>query len=192
MMRLRSIAGDERGATIVEFAFVAPVLVLTLLGLFDLGYKSYVSSVLQGALHEAARLATVGNKTDAQLDTNTRARLRDFSRGSTIAIARKSYADFDGVEVPEVITSDTAPFGSYNSGDCYQDANNNNSYDLDRGAAGGGQSEDAIHYQVTITYPRLFPLGSLMGLPTTETVRSSTLLRNQPYGSRNTGIVVRC
>ena len=33
---------------VLEFAMVAPVMLLLLLGLFDLGYRSYASSVLQG------------------------------------------------------------------------------------------------------------------------------------------------
>jgi Flp pilus assembly protein TadG len=186
------LATDTRGATIVEFAFVAPVLVLTLLGLFDLGYKSYVSSVLQGALHDAARMATVGDKTTAQIDAAVNVRLRAFSRGATIAITKKSYADFTGVAVAEKITSDTAPLNAYNSTDCYEDYNGNGAYDTDRGKGGLGASEDVVNYDITITYPRLFPLTRLMGLPATDSVHGSTVLRNQPYGSRSSVVTVRC
>ncbi len=188
----RRLVRDSRGATIVEFAFVAPVLVLTLLGLFDLGYKSYVSSVLQGALHDAARMATVGDKTNAQIDAAVNARLHAFSRGATIAIVKKSYADFTGVKVAEKITQDTAPLNTYNSTDCYEDYNGNGVYDTDRGKSGMGASEDVVNYDITITYPRLFPLTRLMGLPSTDSVHGSTVLRNQPYGSRSTVVPVRC
>lgn len=188
----RRIFGDARGATIVEFAFVAPILVLTLLGLFDLGYKSYVASNLQGALHEAARLGTVGNKTTAQIDAHIQSRLNQFSRGATITITHKSYMDFTGVKVPETITNDTVPIGQYNVGDCYQDANGNSVYDTDRGKSGMGSSEDVMHYSITMSYPRLFPLTKLMGLSNTDTVTSSTVFRNQPYGSRVTSVTPRC
>jgi Flp pilus assembly protein TadG len=188
----RNILGDSRGATIVEFAFVAPVLMLTLMGIFDLGYKSYISSVLQGALHDAARMATVGDKTVTQIDAAVNTRLRSFSRGATITITHKSYSDFSGVKVAERITSDTVPTGQYNVGDCYEDYNNNNAYDTDRGKSGQGNSEDVVNYEITIVYPRLFPVTKLMGLPSTETVKASTVLRNQPYGSRNNAVPVRC
>jgi Flp pilus assembly protein TadG len=188
----RSILADTGGATIVEFAFVAPILVMTLLGLFDLGYKSYVASNLQGALHEAARMGTVGDKTTAQIDTHIQNRLREFSRGATITITHKSYLDFSGVQVPETITNDTVPIGSYNVGDCYQDANANGVYDTDRGRSGMGSSEDVLHYSITMSYPRLFPLTRLMGLSSTDTVTSSTVFRNQPYGSRSTAVTTRC
>ena len=189
---IRHLRHDARGATIVEFAFVAPILVLTLLGLFDLGYKSYVASILQGALHEAARMGTVGNKTTAQIDAHIQNRLNQFSRGATITITHNSYMDFSGVKVPETITSDTAPVGSYNVGDCYQDANANLVYDTDRGKSGMGGSEDVLHYSITMSYPRLFPLTKLMGLPSTDTITSSTVFRNQPYGSRSTSVATRC
>ena len=188
----RSILADTGGATIVEFAFVAPILVMTLLGLFDLGYKSYVASNLQGALHEAARMGTVGDKTTAQIDTHIQNRLREFSRGATITITHKAYLDFSGVQVPETITNDTVPIGSYNVGDCYQDANANGVYDTDRGRSGMGSSEDVLHYSITMSYPRLFPLTRLMGLSSTDTVTSSTVFRNQPYGSRSTAVTTRC
>lgn len=188
----RRLARDTKGATLVEFAFVAPVLVLTMFGIFDLGYKSYVASNLQGALHEAARMGTVGNKTTAQIDAHIQSRLREFSRGATIVITHKSYLDFTGVQIPEVITSDTAPVGQYNAGDCYQDANANNAYDTDRGKSGMGNSEDVLHYSITMTYPRLFPLTKIMGLSSTDTVASSTVFRNQPYGARSTAVTTRC
>jgi Flp pilus assembly protein TadG len=191
--RARRLAADARGATIVEFAFVAPILMLTLMGIFDLGYKSYVAAVVQGALHDAARMGTVGDKTTAQIDAAVNARLLAFSRGSTITITHKSYSDFSGVKIPETITSDTAPVGQYNAGDCYEDYNNNNTYDTDRGKSGQGNSEDVVNYEISITYPRLFPVTKLMGLPATETVKASTVLRNQPYGSRSTAAVtIRC
>src|SRR5690606_28671312 len=39
---------DDTGATIVEFALIAPVALMLLLGMFDLGYNLYTASVLQG------------------------------------------------------------------------------------------------------------------------------------------------
>lgn len=188
----RRLARDERGNTLVEFAFVLPVLAVTLMGFFDLGYRSYVFSIVEGALHEASRMATVGNKTGAEIDAFVASRLSEFSRDATIAVAKKSYAEFSDVKLPEKITGDTAPTGQYNPGDCYEDANNNGKYDTDRGAAGLGGSEDVIHYEVTMTYPRLFPMAGLLGWSNTETIKAATVLRNQPYAARTNNMVIRC
>ena len=183
---------DERGNTLVEFALVLPVLAVTLMGFFDLGYRSYVFSVVEGALHEASRMATVGNKTGAEIDAHVASRLSEFSRDATITVAKKSYGEFSEVALPEKITGDTAPTGQYNAGDCYEDANNNGRYDADRGKDGLGGSEDVIHYEVTMSYPRMFPMTGLLGWSSTETIKAATVLRNQPYAARTNGRVIQC
>ncbi|HEY0412789.1 MAG TPA: TadE/TadG family type IV pilus assembly protein [Allosphingosinicella sp.] len=183
---------DRRGATIVEFAIVCPVLCLTLLGFMELGYKSYVGSIVQGALHEAARSATVGDKTGAQIDALVQDRLKSFSSGATITINKSSYTNFSDVKMPEKITQDTAPLGSYNTGDCYEDANGNGAYDIDRGKSGLGGSDDIVNYEIVMTFPPIVPLWRMIGGPSTETIRASTVLRNQPYASRTTSVTVRC
>lgn len=189
---LRKIRADQRGVTAVEFAFVAPVFCLSLMGFFDLGYRTYVSSMVQGALHEAARLATVGDKTPAQIDAHVKYRLLEFSDGATVTVNKKSYSDFSDVAKPELITQDTAPFGQYNSTDCYEDANKNGQYDQDRGSTGLGNAEDVVYYEVSISYPRIVPTPKFLGWSANDTVKGATVLRNQPYAARQTANVVRC
>jgi Flp pilus assembly protein TadG len=191
-MILRALRRDTRGATIVEFAIVVPVLAMLLLGTLDLGYRSYVTSIVQGALHEAARMATVGGVSTSTIQTHVQNRLRDFSRNATITTTTRSYSDFSGVNIPETITQDTAPVGTYNAGDCFQDANGNGTYDLDRGRGGLGGAEDVVFFEVTMTYPHIVPVGTLLGWSNNVTVRQNTVLRNQPYAGRNTNVAVIC
>ena len=117
---IRRLRRDSRAVTIVEFAMVAPVMLLLLLGLFDLGYRSYASSVLQGALHDAARMATVGGYSMTQIDTRVKTRLSNFAARSTVTTAAASYYEFTGVSQPEKIVGDTVPLNSYNAGDCFE------------------------------------------------------------------------
>ena len=183
----RSLAGDEKGATLVEFAFVLPALCVLLLGIFDLGYRSYAASVLQGALHEAARMATVGGVTQTQIDNRVRARLSNFADASTVTISSTSYYDFAGVRQPERITTDVAPLNVYNPlTDCFEDLNGNNSYDIDRGRGGLGNSEDIVRYEVSMSFPRIVPIDKFLGWTASETITGNTVLRNQPYGARAT------
>ena len=44
----KRLHSDNRGAAIIEFAFVAGPMVLLLLGGLELGYNSYVRSTMQG------------------------------------------------------------------------------------------------------------------------------------------------
>jgi Flp pilus assembly protein TadG len=189
---LRRLGREERGATIVEFALILPVLCTLLLAALDLGYRAYAASVLQGALHEAARMATVGGRTQAQIDARVRTRLSNFAQYATVTITTSSYLNYSGVRTPERITQDTAPIGSYNDGDCFEDANNNGSYDLDRGQAGLGNADDIVRYQVTMAFPRIVPLGRLLGWSSTESITADTVLRNQPFAGRNVSRPIIC
>ena len=183
---LRALRRDRRGATIIEFALILPVLCMMLLGTLDLGYRSYVSSVVQGTLHDAARMATVGGVTTAQIQTFVQNRLQAFSRNATITTTTRSYSDYSGVKVAETITNDTAPIGTYNPGDCFQDANGNGVWDSDRGRSGTGNSEDVVYFEVTMTYPHIMPVGRLFGWGSNVTTTQNTVLRNQPYAGRST------
>jgi hypothetical protein len=76
--------------------------------------------------------------------------------------------------------------GSCNNGEPFEDLNNNGNWDADRGTAGQGGARDAVLYNVTISYPRLFPVARLIpGQSDTFTMTATTVLRNQPYGLQN-------
>jgi Flp pilus assembly pilin Flp len=189
---LNRLRRDARGATIIEFAMILPALCIMLLAIFELGYRSYATSVLQGALHEAARMATVGGVSQATIDARVRSRLSNFNNHGTVTITTSSYYDFTGVAVPERLTSDTTPIGTYNTGDCYEDANGNSQYDLDRGRSGMGGAEDIVRYQVSFAFPRIVPIYQFLGWGSTETITANTVLRNQPFAGRTNAAVERC
>lgn len=190
LANLRRLSGDERGATLLEFAFIAPSLCLVLLGIIDFGYRSYVESVVQGALHDAARMSTVGDKTGEEIDAHVAERLNAFSEHASVDTETTSYDEFSNLGKPEKITQDTAPLLSYNEGDCFEDANGNGAYDEDRGQSGVGGAEDVVQYTVTIEYKRIVPMGGFLGFPDTQKVKASTVLRNQPFAARNTAAIV--
>jgi Flp pilus assembly protein TadG len=176
---------DEGGATLVEFALILPVLCVLLLGIFDLGYRSYASSVIQGALHEAARMATVGNVNMTQIDARVRQRLSNFAGSrATITTATESTYDFGSVRRPEKLLIDTAPVGSYNQGDCWEEVTGNTTRDANRGQNGQGGADDIVRYEVTMTYPRIVPIAGLIGWSNNDTIVASTVMRNQPYAGR--------
>lgn len=189
---LRRLARETRGVTLVEFAMIVPVLCMLMLGIFDLGYRAYAASLVQGSLHEAARLATIGGVSMTQIDEHVRRRLNHFAEYGTVETSTRSYYDFTGVSTPEKITSDTAPTGQFNPGDCFEDANGNGSYDTDRGRTGLGGADDIVRYEITLTFERLFPLGGFLGWSDTETIQANTVLRNQPYAGRSVTNTVIC
>lgn len=186
------IVRDEKGVTLVEFAMILPALVVLLLGIFELGYRSYAASLVQGALHEAARMSTVGGVTMTTINNHVRDRLGHFAEHGTLNITTTSYYEYTGVGRPETITTDTAPLNQYNSTDCFEDANGNGTWDADRGRSGQGNSDDIVRYQISISYESLFPIAETLGWDEANTITANTVLRNQPYAGRSVTNTIIC
>jgi Flp pilus assembly protein TadG len=64
---------DERGQSLVEIAFVLPVLLLILLGIFDFGRAIYAYNAVSNSAREAARLAIVNQSSAAVIAEGKRA-----------------------------------------------------------------------------------------------------------------------
>jgi Flp pilus assembly protein TadG len=170
---LLRLAKDERAIYTVEFAFLAPVLLLLLMGFFDLAHRGYAMAVLQGAVQKAGR--------DATLES-----------GQTGTSSRLSYTDFSNVGDPEVFKDRIPLNGKYDAGECFEDVNGNGRWDADLGKAGQGSAQDAVLYKMEVTYPRLLPLASMLGWTANQKVSASTVLRNQPYGDQKIPSVTKC
>lgn len=183
--RLRSLTRDTRGAAIVEFAIVAPVMMLVLMGLGDLSYQVYAQSILNGAIQKAARDSTIqGNANNtATIDDKVSTMVRKIAANATIAFTRKNYDSFSVIK-PETFT-DSNGNGVRNAGECFVDINGNGTWDADPGQTGQGGANDVTLYTATVSYPRLFPVAGLFGWPSTMTISATTLLKNQPYASQS-------
>ena len=173
---------EARGAAALEFALVAPALLLTIMGIFDLGYNIYANTMVQGAIQHAARDSTIEGSDQRldQIDARVARAVHNVVPRATVAFSRKAYANFSDVSRPEDFT-DSDGNGRCNNGEPFEDANRNGTWDSDRGASGRGGARDAVLYSVTVTYARGFPMASLIGLPDTVTTEAATVLRNQPY-----------
>ena len=190
-MLARRLRRDARGATAVEFAAIAPALLLVVLGLMDLGYNIYATSLLEGAVHKAGREATIeGAETRGlAIDNGVRAAVGDIAPNAEVSFSRRAYIDFSDVDQPEEFT-DTNEDGICNEGEPFEDANDPGSWDEDRGSADMGGARDAVLYTVTVSYPRAFPAMRLFGFSDRVTATAHTVLRNQPYGPQNQAMAV--
>ena len=191
--RLRA---NQRGATLIEFAFIAPSLLLMLLAGFDFSYGQYVGAVLQGEVQKSGRDAALEGSSAAlaSLDSRVRTRVDELVADATYTITRKNVASFERAGQAETFTDvvhGTSPLdGLCNQGETYTDENNNGTFDLgpDAGRNGQGGARDITIYTVKVSYNRLFPLNGLLNLPTTATQTATTVLRNQPFGQQTTQI----
>ncbi|SIN98636.1 Flp pilus assembly protein TadG [Parasphingorhabdus marina DSM 22363] len=184
-LRKKKLARDESGATLIEFAFVAPTFLLMLMGLFDLGYSVYMRSALTGAVQNAARSAALetGPSALTAIDDEVEAHVQDLNSAATVTFQRRSYFDYNNVRQPESFT-DTNGNGSYDSGECFEDMNSNDTWDADIGEDGVGGPNDVVLYDVSVSYDRMFPFWHMIGASKRQTITSSTVLKNQPYGDQ--------
>lgn len=186
MSRLYSIRDDRRGATIIEFAIILPVLMMLLMGLFDLMYQVYAQSILTGAVQKAGRDSAIEGGADgsAAIDTAVLDQI-----GSLVNIVdhdseRRSYKTFSSIK-PEVF-DDVNGNNRYDGEDCFDDINGNGTWDQDPGATGQGGADDVTLYTFSVTYSRVFPVMTLLGRPSDVTLTARTLLKNQPYQQQTT------
>ncbi len=181
---------DRRGAAAVEFALIAPVLLLLLFGVYDLGFTLYINSMLQGSIQQAGRNSTIEGATTATMDQIVTDAVQSVLPSATPSFSRKSYVSFTNVATPEDFI-DVNNNHTCDNGEAYTDSNGNNSWDADRGKIGNGGARDAVLYTVTVTYPRPFPLAGLIGFSNTVTLKTETVLRNQPYGTLTTSTTTK-
>ncbi len=77
---LRRLAAGERGAVAVEFALVAPLLLILIFGIIDLGRAYSTLNQLAASAREGARLAAVlPNPESGSSQTQIRAVVKKFS-----------------------------------------------------------------------------------------------------------------
>lgn len=197
------IARDTRGATIIEFAMVSPVMCLLIVGGLDIAHTLYVGAVLQGAVQKASRDATLESGLDAtvqaRLDQFVRDQIEALASNATITIKRNYFSDFKDAAAKQFEPfTDTNNNGTCDGpagttpGEPYEDTNNNQRWDRTGGNDGQGGAQDAVAYTVTMSYPRLFPVYGFLGGSDTTTVSATTILRNQPYADQAVAQVRNC
>ena len=200
---LPRLARDERGATIIEFAIVAPVMVLLLLGAFDVGHSLYMRAVLQGVVQKAARDATLESgligATQTALDNKVAVQVKPLANNATLNFSRQWYRTYEQAAAAKFEPfTDTNGNGTCDGpagatpGEPYEDSNGNNLWDSTGGNLNQGGAKDAVLYTVVVSYPRMFPIYNFIGGSNTTRVTASTILRNQPYGDQGVPKVRNC
>lgn len=186
----RTLHKDTSGATLVEFALVAPVLILMLMGVFDLAHTQYTSTMVNGAMQKAGRdltLESSGSQVSAIDEKVINAVKTVAPESATVELEKMSHYEFSDIDEAEEFADDNND-GVCNDGEAFVDANNNGHWDTDRGEAGLGGARDALVYTAVVKYDRLFPMYGLAGFPQEVEIRATTVLRNQPYDVQDTTV----
>jgi Flp pilus assembly protein TadG len=100
---------SRRGASVVEFAIVAPLFFLLVFGMIEFGRMVMVQQVLTNASREGARRAVLSGVSDADVETTVEDYLANASiSGATVTIATQAPTPPDTAEA-RVVTV-TIPF----------------------------------------------------------------------------------
>ena len=195
MICVRDLVRDREGVTIVEFAIVAPVMLTLIFGVLDLGHGLYMQSVLQGAVQSAGRDSGLEGASGSQAAIDEHVidsvkAVMPFLDEDDIEISRSNYETFSDVGTPEDF-DDSNDNETYDDTECFTDRNGNAQWDSDVGVDGLGGADDVVHYEVTVTYSRFFPLWKLIGLPHRTQASAATIMRSQPFGQQASRSSVR-
>jgi Flp pilus assembly protein TadG len=96
----RATGRDDRGATMVEFAMVFPILALLMLGIIDFGLNYSNKVQLNNATRSAARAASVANVgTDRDCSLRGDAAFSDATRAMLCSAKNRTHIDTDAVAV---------------------------------------------------------------------------------------------
>lgn len=189
MSLLAKLRRDQAGAAIVEFALVAPTMVVMMMGVFELGHTMYVQSVVNGAMQEAGRDSTVERANLANIETQVRRRVGPVAPGAVFEFKRAFQQQYVTINRKEPF-SDLDGDGKCNDGEPYEDLNDNGIRDLATGVDGQGNARDVVVFQVDVEYDRLFPMPSLSGWSNENTVVGRTILRNQPFRQQDRSVSI--
>ena len=193
---VRRLAGDRSGSAVVEFAIVAPVFLAMLMAVFDLGFLVYAKAVLQGAVEDGARSASLENTQWTAIEDKVNGQVMSVipvdnaETDISFSFDPSYYGNYADVALPEDFTDSNAN-GVRDANECFVDRNGNRAYDTDVGLAGRGGAQDVVSIRAAVTYKRIFPLWSMIGQTQDYTISAQTYLRNQPFSAQAARVGVR-
>lgn len=193
---VRGLIRCESGVSAVEFGFIGPIFIMLLLAVFDTGFAIYTRAVLQGAVEEGARTASLENTHWHLIEQRVNDQVRavipaaDPETDISFEIDPFYYQNYADVVIPEDFT-DSNGNDSYDPGECFVDRNGNQAYDTDVGVQGRGGAQDVVAIRAQLEFKRAMPLWKFLNQPQVMTLTASTYLRNQPFSGQASRVGVR-
>lgn len=176
----RGLVQNRDGVSTIEFALVAPVMLMLVIGIFDMGQMAYGISVLNGAVEKAARDSSLETTNTETADNLVKAQVKPIFPGATFSSSRTSYFDFVDIGRPEK-WNDGNNDGDCNDGEAYVDENNNGQWDEDVGQQGNGGASDVVVYRFTVSYKPIFAVPFMPQNWQQRSLTATAVRKNQPF-----------
>jgi Flp pilus assembly protein TadG len=113
---MRRLRNEERGASLVEFALIFPLLILVLFGIMEAGWAFSQSVEVRNAAREGARLAVVDFGDAAAVITETCNRADLSGSGATVAVTINGADESVTVDVSQAYNTLTGLLDSFFGG----------------------------------------------------------------------------
>ncbi len=177
------LARNQAGVTALEFALVAPVFLLLLMGTLNAGQMAYGAAALNGAVQTVARASTLQGAKAADLDTEVEKAIQAILPGVEVTSQRKSYFDFADIDRPEKFT-DTNGDGECNNGEAFDDLNGNGTWDADSTRTGNDGANDVVVTTYTAVYDPTFAVPLISDKDSKITLTATSIKKNQPFAKQ--------
>lgn len=181
-MRL-GVMADQAGVTIIEFAIVAPVFLLMLVGTLDIGQMVYGKAILNGAVQAAARTSSLETGDTSAADAMVLQRIASILPNVEVSSTRSSYYDFADIGRAEQ-WNDADGNGVCNDGEAYTDENGDGNWDEEIGTTGNGGANDVVIYTVNATYEPIFKVPFMPESWESRSINSTAIRKNQPFSDQ--------
>lgn len=187
--RLATLLRREDGVTIVEFAFVLPVMLMLIGGLMEIGYLTFARSTLESAVLTAARQSRVNdcpneNAEAIEKGITDRMSLVLSADGMPPVVKVDSYGgDFGDVGNPEPF-DDLDGNGQRDDGEGFTDVNGNGEWDADMGSDGDfGSFGEVVRFTASYNVPSLLPFvaAQINDGKDYYSIELVTVVRNEPF-----------
>ncbi|MBI1404032.1 MAG: hypothetical protein GC147_12570 [Porphyrobacter sp.] len=186
---IRRLARDAAGVTVIEFAFVAPVMLFLLCALLELGYVAFARSTLESAILDASRRARVAECPGEaagliEAELTDRMAVVVSADGEAPVLTVRSYGDaFGNVGTPEPF-DDRDGNGAFDPGESFTDINGNGQWDADMGRTGDyGSFGEVVQFSATFNVASLLPFvaARINGNAGFYPIAAETVVRNEPF-----------
>ncbi len=162
----------DNGSAAIEFAFVAPIFITLLIGMFETGTMLIIQNSLDAAAREASRFGMTGGSTgNFSRKDSIYKKVQDvasaYSGGivnpKLLKVAVVAYDSLDSMEKPEPYV-DANENGLYDVGEYFEDLNNTGSWEEDQGESNSfGLKGEAVLYTVSYDYKSILSVFSFIG-----------------------------
>lgn len=183
---IRALVKSCGGATAIEFALVAPLLMMLFFGVIELSMMFAADRILDGATQSAARLGLTGHAEpgvdrEAMIRAEIARNVGPFLDPSRLQFEVRTFDGFAGLALPEPF-DDRNGNGRYDPGERFTDINGNGRFDRVVGRVGIGGADAVDYYEARYPWTFLTPLvGRLVSSDGVVVLEATAVVQNEPY-----------